>query len=229
MAKKKPKIKPIKTTADGNKVKASYRFDAKNERVARLAKAAAAKLVTNVTDETMDAIRILIMRSIREGIPPHDVARLIVGVLGEPGATTNEIPGLIGLNTPQMHAALNYRHGLVDMGHSPSAVDKLMARYVERKLNERSQMIARTEIMWAENVGAQAGYQQAVKQGYLPGSTVLEWITTPDERLCGSCAPMNGKTKAIGMESTFSNGSTGPPLHPRCRCTLGVAAGGPNP
>jgi len=76
--------------------------------------------------------------------------------------------------------------------------------------------------MYALNTGAQAGYIQAVKAGELPPNAMLEWITTPDERLCSECAPMNGETKPIGANTTFSNGSVGPPLHPHCRCTLGI-------
>jgi len=221
--KKPPLVVPL-----ANKTgKISFRFDGKNEKAQKVVKAVGAKLVTFVTNETMAAIRTVVVKAIREGIPPYDAAKSIVGVVSKPGATTNEMPGMIGLNNPQILAAFNYKAGLIDIGHNPDTVDRLMAKYVSRKLRERSEMIARTETMYALNTGAQAGYIQAVKAGELPPNAMLEWITTPDERTCPKCLPMNGKTKPIGANTTFSNGSVGPPLHPRCRCSTGIVLAPP--
>ena len=214
-----------KASAKANppQVAVAFRFDGKNVKAQKVAKAAGAKLVTSVTDETRAAIRTVITKAIREGIHPYEAAKSIVGILSTPGATTNAMPGMAGLNTPQVLAAFNYKAGLIDVGHDPKTVDRLMGKYVTRKLNERSVMIARTETMAALNLGAEVGYIQASKQGMLPPEARLVWLTTPDERLCVRCAPMNGETKQIGAGTTFSDGSTGPPKHPKCRCSVGIA------
>jgi len=220
--KKPPLVVPL-----ANKTgKISFRFDGKNEKAQKVVKAVGAKLVTFVTNETMAAIRTVVVKAIREGIPPYDAAKSIVGVVSKPGATTNEMPGMIGLNNPQILAAFNYKAGLIDIGHNPDTVDRLMAKYVTRKLRERSVVIARHEIMTALNTGAEVGYIQAVKQGALPPEARLEVIVTPDERLCKLCAPLAGKTKKIG-EATFPGCPPGPAFHVQCRCTVGIVLAPP--
>jgi hypothetical protein len=201
-------------------------FNANNRLAWRLAKIAAGKMITYITDETLLAVRVLIKRAIREGIPPNEVARLVLSIIGQPGATTNEQPGMLGLNHIQVQDAMNYRETLINMGHNQDTVDKLLGKYVAKKLKRRASMIARTETMWALNTAAQAQYRQAVKDGFLAGG-YLKWIITPDEKTCEFCITMNGRTKPIptANEDTMfhhPNGKLlfGPPAHPNCRCTV---------
>jgi len=222
----------------------SFGFDAKNKRAYRLAKAAAGKLITDITDEALLAIRTLIEKVIRDGVPPLDAARMVLGIIGEPGATTNESVGMEGLNHVQVVSAMNYRKTLIDMGHTLGMVEKLFGKYVKRKLRERATTIARTETMWSLVKGAEAQYSEAVRHGFLPSGGRLRWITTPDERLCDFCRPMHNRTKPIpvGHETTYfvspQGPIEGPPRHPRCRCTIvfaeeqtpeDAAAGAPPP
>lgn len=91
---------------------------------------------------------------------------------------------------------------------------------------ERAEVIARTETMRASNEGQQQAWDQAAEDGYLTGNEEQEWIVTPDDRLCPECEPFDGETAELG--GTFSAegiDSDGPPLHPRCRCTLGLKLG----
>jgi len=211
-------------------VGASFEFDAKNKRAARLARVAAGKLVTNITNETLLSIRTLIQKVIRDGVPPHDAARMVLGVIGQPGATTNEAVGMAGLHHIQVVAAMNYRQTLIDMGHTPSMVERLFDKYVKRKLRERATTIARTETVWSLTKGAEAQYIEAVRQGFLPANGRLRWVTTPDEKLCDFCGPMHNRTKPIAAghgsegEATYflspQGPIEGPPRHPNCRCTI---------
>lgn len=91
---------------------------------------------------------------------------------------------------------------------------------------ERAELIARTETMRASNEGQQEAWDQAVEEGLLTGNEEQEWIVTPDDRLCPECEPFDAVTAALG--GTFEADGTesdGPPLHPRCRCTLGLKLG----
>lgn len=94
----------------------------------------------------------------------------------------------------------------------------------------RSERIARTETIRAENFASQEAWRQ---------SEVVEskeWYTAHDERVCEFCGPMNGRTIELGGKY-FNQGDTytgsqggelklkfesiqGPPLHANCRCTL---------
>jgi SPP1 gp7 family putative phage head morphogenesis protein len=87
----------------------------------------------------------------------------------------------------------------------------------------RADNIARTETMRASNEGQLEAWDQAVEDGLLTGEEQVEWITTPDDRLCDICEPMDGQTTGLG--DTFDvdgEEMDGPPAHPRCRCTIGL-------
>ncbi len=93
--------------------------------------------------------------------------------------------------------------------------------------SERADLIARTETMRASNEGQKEAWDQAVEDGLLTGTEEQEWIITPDDRLCPQCEPFEDTTAELGgtFEATDGNTSDGPPLHPRCRCTLGLKLG----
>lgn len=94
----------------------------------------------------------------------------------------------------------------------------------------RAERIARSEVVRASNFAANEAYTQS---GVVE---TLEWLITPDDKLCEYCSTMDGKTIALG--DTFFDkgdsltGSAGgifnfdyediefPPLHSNCRCTI---------
>lgn len=94
----------------------------------------------------------------------------------------------------------------------------------------RAERIARTETIKASNYGAVESYKES---GIV---TSKRWLTTPDERTCEWCGPMNGKT--LGLDDSYFEkgdvfaGNRGgviklnyenvgePPLHSNCRCTV---------
>jgi len=182
-----------------------FSFDSENEAAQREAKRAAARMVTRVSAETKQALRAMIARSIEDGIAPHDAARLI--------------RSMIGLTTPQALSAMNYRAEMLAAGLAPAKVEAALKRYIGKKIRERAATITRTEIMGALNRGASASFRRAQKAGFLGPNAKKEWIVTGDERLCPVCGPMDGAR--VPLNQAFSVG--GPPAHPRCRCTIGLA------
>lgn len=89
---------------------------------------------------------------------------------------------------------------------------------------DRAESIARTETMRASNEGQVQAWDQATEQGLLTGTESKEWITTPDDRLCPVCAPMDGETVALGDRFDVDGESIdSPPAHPNCRCTVGLS------
>src|SRR3989304_2908065 len=77
-------------------------------------------------------------------------------------------------------------------------------------LFNRTEMIARTEILRSSNLGAM--------QIYLENRDTIkgwQWLLTFDERTCEICIGKNAGNKVY----TFENRET-PPAHPRCRCTI---------
>ena len=87
----------------------------------------------------------------------------------------------------------------------------------------RAERIARTETMYASNEGQSLLWDQAVEEGLLTGKERQVWITTPDDRLCPICEPMEGVEIALDGEfDVDGEGIDGPPAHPNCRCTVGL-------
>lgn len=174
-----------------------------------------ANLVTRVDRESREAIRHILEQAFMEGMAPRDAAPLIRKV--------------IGLNRGQAAAVLGRRRA--------GMPEQRLAGFADRMLRQRAMTIARTETIRAANRGQQETWAQMARAHLIDTSRLRqEWITTPDDRLCDLCAPMDGKTVSLGsqFESTergvlpserqaFAGETVDcPPLHPNCRCTLGA-------
>lgn len=188
-------------------------FKGKNLDAQRVARKQAAKLVTRVTLETRTAIRAVIVRSIAEGIPPTEAARLIVS--------------MIGMTARDAGAAINYRRQLVNSGISVPRVDLMVERYVAKKIRERALSIARTETMEALNSGQEVAWRRAQREGTLgprARKRVMVTASAKNPPCPAICSPMDGKTVPLRADFTLPDGrkKSAPPFHPRCRCELTV-------
>jgi hypothetical protein len=79
---------------------------------------------------------------------------------------------------------------------------------------ERSQLIAETEIASANSEGALAGYEEAANEGI---SVKKSWLILDDA--CDDCQE-NADAGAIDLDEMFPTGDDAPPAHPNCRCVL---------
>lgn len=96
-------------------------------------------------------------------------------------------------------------------GSLDDALDEILAAVGDKT---RAELIARTEIMRAVNAGQREAWDQAVEEGLLSGDEQRSWIATDDELTCPICGALDGET--IGLDAQYSDGSDGPPAHPRC-------------
>lgn len=96
-----------------------------------------------------------------------------------------------------------------------SAYDDILAAIGD---SDRAEMIARTETMNAANEGLAQSWDQAIEKGLLTGDEKKVWIATSD--CCDECDELDGEE--VGLNEDFSAGDD-PPLHPNCRCTMGLA------
>lgn len=96
-----------------------------------------------------------------------------------------------------------------------SAYDDILAAVGDES---RAEMIARTEIMDAANEGLAQSWEQAVEAGLLTGREKKVWISTSN--CCDECEELDGEE--VPLNEDFSAGDD-PPLHPNCRCTMGLS------
>jgi hypothetical protein len=183
----------------------AFAFNAKNREAQRIAREYTAAQITLIGDETKKAIRLIIQRSIREGIAPRDAAKLIKEA--------------VGLNRPQMQTLIDYVNRFPP--EMPTAVKlKAYKKYKEKLVRRRSMMIARTEVIDALNTGAEVAWKQAQGQGLLGKEARKEWLTTP-VGACLVCQELNGESVKIGEKFNSLRGElNGPTAHPNCRCGL---------
>lgn len=191
----------------------SLRFDVTNPFAVTYAQTQAAALVTGVGAETEAAIRSIVMRSFTEGLTWREAASLI--------------RPLIGLTARDAAAVLNYRASLLKTSVPTARVELLAERYADKKLRQRAQSIARTEIMAASNYGALSAWKDAIQKGFLPRGVMRSWAITPDDRLCPSCEQMADQRRAMNewFETPDGGSIEGPPLHTQCRCVVVLDVG----
>jgi hypothetical protein len=192
------------------RLRTTLAFDITNPYAAAAARQLAARLVTNVSEQTQVAIREAVTRAFDEGLTRREVSRLV--------------KPLIGLTAKDAQAVLTFRAALEAEGLRQDLALKKTAAYAERKLRERARLIARTELMQASNLGQHALWRQAIERGLLPATVTRKWIVSRDDRLCQRCMAMSGQT--VGMNEDFVSPYGGrvrnPPLHPACRCSVAL-------
>lgn len=202
----------------------------------------AGTLITAFQQEQLEVVRNVLGRALSEGIEPLRAGRLLRST--------------VGMNERQARALANYERGLhekmttgttnvalrgsgrplADQRYSLSnlterRIDEMVARYRERLIAYRGEMIARTETMRAANMGAYAEQMAAGQSGLFDIQTARRvWSTTPDDRACDVCIFMDGHEVGFSEQFRYDGAAAGdpsgdvrsgdtPPIHPMCRCT----------
>lgn len=184
-------------------------FDSTTPRAIRIVQSRAANLVRDISMESRAALRLELEKALEEGLGAD--------------ATAKNIINNIGLTKRQATALGNFRRNLIEAGASSGRIERDTNRYAKRLLEFRAERIARTELMAAANEGHLEMMKQGQEQGIIPGNAQKVWIVTPDDRLCPWCAPMEGQTRPLNANFVSGLGNVmSPPLHPMCRCVMGI-------
>lgn len=217
-----------------SRVSAGLSFDLKSLEAQSFIESYAFPLIRDLTANTREGIRGVILDAFKNGGHPREQARTI--------------RGMIGLTQTQSTAVMNYRDALSGSGSSlrraltrslrdgrfdptvlraasgnasltPKQVDAMTSRYTERYLKYRAEAIARTESIRASNMGQRAAWAKAVEQGLLPKDQEREWEVSGDDRTCPECLALDGKR--AGLDEEFAPDVMDPPdPHPTCRCSV---------
>ena len=85
----------------------------------------------------------------------------------------------------------------------------------------RASVIARTELSFASNVGQDQLWQIAKREGVLNTTRMKRKLMVAGVGPCPICERIAGEPPG-GFEAPFSNGLRHPPMHPNCRCRVGL-------
>lgn len=167
----------------------------------------AGTLITNITKETLQAVREVIQRGFQEGKGT--------------AAMADTLRDIIGMNSRQAASYEKYAADLAERGISATRQESLLATYQRKLIKDRANLISRTETIKVANEGWRQGIQKAVDDNLLdPNVWEIGWIVTQDDRRCKRCQSMRGKRRPIN--GTYAEGdykgTSGPPGHPNCRC-----------
>lgn len=187
-------------------------FDPMGDGVLEWTEDRAAQFVTYSTNAQIEGLRAVVRQAaVLETMSVDTLARVI--------------RPMVGLYKQQTTANLRYFTKLIENGVSEKRARDLSIRYGARQHRYRSMMIARTELAFAYNKGADLGIRQAQQAGYL-GEMVKIWCTADDERTCEYCGALEGVQIAMDEEFDFKTKLTAPgirltaPAHPNCRCAV---------
>lgn len=216
-------------------------FDQVNERAVEHMQSSRLRMIREFTAEQRLATRVALEDGIARGVNPVEMARAF--------------RGSIGLTARQQAAVVNYRR-LLEQGSSEALyrqlrdarfdrtvarairdgkpltaeqVDRMVARYGERYLKYRSEVIGRTEALRAVHAGTEETYRQAIDEGVVePQQLRRKWVTARDERVRHSHSSLNGQERGIDEVWEAEGGVLrypGDPSAPasetvQCRCAL---------
>jgi hypothetical protein len=223
-------------------VGAQLAFDLRNPRAIAFLRTYRFELIREISRESVEAIRNILLRAFQEGGHPWEQARLIRNVVGltqrQANAIANYYRTLTGMGSqlrPALERALRDRRfdrsimraieegGFLD----PDQIDRMTQRYYDRMLTYRAETVARTETIRANSEGRHETWRQAVEQGLIdPQTTKRVWIPALGERTCPVCAAVpDMNPDGVGLDEPFDTEEgpiMNPPLHPRCRCVVAL-------
>lgn len=174
----------------------------------------AERLIVQMSKDGTRMIQGLVQQSIEGNMTVPQLARSFRGRIDLfTSMTGRPLPGSVQ-NVQRFEAILR------EQGIEEGLLRRKVERFAEKNRRWRHQNIARTETLDALNGGQQALWVEANKAGQLPPNTLREWIAAIDVRTDPECIVLDGEK--VGINEVFSAGVFRPPLHPRCRCAVGL-------
>lgn len=190
------------------------RFDYTDPRALEYAVKQSGTLVTNMTAQMQEMVRQIIGRAFTNNVPVYDTAAELRSVINLTARQEKTYSNFVEMNRTRLtQEGLSGRKLQLKL-------DALAKTQYNKMISQRSKVIARNEILVAENNGRMLGFQQSVEQGWSSPISMKRWSTSTDERTCTICMPMNGMS--VQWNQYFPNGIYEPPAHIMCRCSISL-------
>ena len=208
-----------------------FRFDMRNPAVEQDVRLHSSTLVTRLTEEARENVRITLERGVIAGQNPRQTALDIVGRMDP--KTRKRVGGVIGLTNNQEKWVSSTRSRLQQLDKkyfnlglrdkrfdstvrraiesnkpiAPQTIEKLVTAYKANALRNRAETVARTETLQSISRGEYVAYAQAVEDGTIKRSALTkEWDDVGDTRERDTHRALGkkyGKGKGIDLEDAF--------------------------
>lgn len=217
---------PINTPAG----RVVFRFDMRNPRAEDYLRNHSSELVTRLTTEARENIRITMERGLIAGNNPKATALDIVGRIDP--VTKQRTGGVLGLSNAQEKWITSVRNNLNDLNNdyfnktlrdrrfdslvkkaietgqplTKDTIDKLVNAYKNKALKYRADAISRTEVIHAVNRAEWQAHMQAIDEGALKASQVRKyWDSVGDNHVRHTHAAMDKKyhKDGVGIDEPF--------------------------
>ncbi len=182
-----------------------------------------AELVTNVTEDQVNAVRYIIAESQANKMGSAETARYIRPTVGLTERQAAANLRLYNTTKEQLRAD----HPRMTDESIERKARTIAGRYAQNQQMTRAETIARTEVAFAYNQGNDTAIRQAMSQGLVPIMRKV-WSTADDGHVCPACEDLEGTE--IDMDSEFkvtvgkkvkrTLSCSIPPMHPRCKCAV---------
>lgn len=185
------------------------RYDYENPRIKRILNTRSGEWITNIRQQSREAIREITRRHMVEHLSPRQIAIRIK----QTG---------IGLYPRLANAHDNYVRGLVASGLPEKRVEALGQQYYNKLLDYRANGIARTETQFMINRGQLEVWKQGQDQGLLPPEATKVWVV--DGNPCPECIEMDGEEVGLNEQWLTEDGPVDVPteIHPSCQCIMTI-------
>jgi hypothetical protein len=217
------------------------RFDGRNPEAERWLREHSSTLITRITNDQRQAVRMSLSESMRRGVNPRTAALDIVGRINR--ATGKREGGILGLTTVQEAYVRSARDELASGDPAllnnyldrvrrdkrfdrtvakaikdqkpvpPETFAKAITAYERRLLALRGETIGRVEAMTSLQAGKREAYRQAIADGKVAESAVRKvWRSAGDFRVRDTHRALNGDS--MGFNEAFVTRRGARLLHP---------------
>ena len=186
-----------------------FRYDLNDPNALKWIEDHGAELVEQIDEPTRRAIREVVHRGYFSGRTIRDQAEYI--------------KDLIGLTPDETERLENQARKMAEDGLPRDEIDRWLAAEADRKRKYRAGVIATNETSEAANRGQFYTTKDACSRGIVdPAKYEAYRITTPDDRICDTCAANTGEARPLPDGVYPSTGETIAKMHTLCRCCEGI-------
>ncbi len=165
--------------------------------------------MVQVTNEQRALVRAVVGSAYKAGKRPEQIA--------------TSIRQGIGLTERMAQAVERRRELMLENGADESTADRGAESYSDKLLDQRADVIARTENKAAQEQGRIDSWMVAEDEGYMPEGAKKKWVSMPESpRLSDVCRELDGQVvdiRAPFVSEVLGEPLMGPPAHPNCRST----------